>query len=178
MKTSFTLFPLASYKNKYFGIAISIIGILFSIISSLGVKIAFIEELSNGNSNSFYLLILIFGLYIMAFSKEKLEDERVKKIRSKALTVAMGVQLATLFAFVFTSITVDPEIVLDVSATITLLLITLIVYHLIFHISLFFDPSWVYTDESAIENIKKHKKFFIIYLIVLIITLTLPFFFK
>lgn len=173
MKSTFTLFPLASYKSKQIAIGISIIGIVLSIFSSLGVGIAYIDQLSNGHSSSFYLLVLIFGLYMMAFSKEKFEDERVKQIRSKALSVSMGVQLAALFAFVFTSITVDPTLSLDIFSMIFLLLFALGIYHLVFHISLYFDPSWVYTDESAMDNIKKNKRFFIIYTLVALGTVIL-----
>lgn len=112
----------------------------------------------------------------MAFSKEKIEDERVQKIRSSALRVSLGTLLGGMIAFLFTTFISNSELSITNDSLIVFILFALGVYHLFFHISLYFDPKWAYGDNSAMENIRKNKAFFIVYTLVTVIAIGLAIF--
>lgn len=110
-------------------------------------------------------MLTIIGLFIIAFSQEKVDDDRVKIIRGKALQVGFGILLAILFGLVLISI-FNTSFSLNEANDLSLIaIIVLIIYLLLFNIGLYYDSKWIYNNETVVSNIYKNKILFIGYIL-------------
>ena len=95
-------FPLLSNKFKVVGLSItSAAGTLLILQKATGNSLfqSFPEQQSQ-----FLFLLISFGLYIIAFSKETVDDDRIRIIRSKSVQAGFMLVLSTMIAFSLVSI--------------------------------------------------------------------------
>ncbi|MBN9482671.1 MAG: hypothetical protein BGO70_07340 [Bacteroidetes bacterium 43-93] len=154
---------LASYKNKIAGLVILSIGLLVTIVEKLH-PFTVVAKWNADTHLAACIWIIVFGMYMTAFSREKFEDERVKKIRARALQTTMMLLTGTTLAFSLTVITQNLGD-LDVMILLMMPAIYLAIYLAMFHIGLYFDEMWDYDEKPVgiIENFKKNKKSIIIF---------------
>ena len=123
--------------------------------------------------NVLFVLVVV-GMYLTAFSKEKNDDERVQVIRAKALQMAFMIMAGSMLAMAFTGATTADDSLPAGSIFITSLVAFGVgIYLIVFHVGLYFDPPWAYNNDTVIPNIKKNKTFFIFYTIAIVIFMTL-----
>lgn|GEM_PF-974842 len=175
-----TLFPLSSYRNKIYGLVVTIVSLLLSFVISVHGALPLIKTDANNQFNLF-LGVAVFGLFVIAWSKEKIEDERVGLIRAKAMQLGFGITVGPLISISLCSSLVaikGKEVMTFYGSDILLFpAFGLIIYLVVFYVGLLFDPSWVYNNDTVVVNIKKNKQFFIIYSICAIILFVLIFLF-
>lgn len=165
-----TLFAMHSFRFKIVGAIISILGIIFMILSDKIEGFRIVENVDNLRHFQFFFLLAVLGLFLIAFSKEKFEDERVKEVRGKAFQAPFSIIIVVIISFSFTNL-ISSKLEIETSDLSLLAAISLIVYHIYFHLAVYFDPSFVYNDASVLENVKKNKRFFLIYLLLIIIVI-------
>jgi hypothetical protein len=170
-----TLFPMASYPNKILGLVITTVGIISLAVFAIHGPIEYISHPAGGRQFNLFLTILLFGMYLTAFSKEKNDDERVQAIRAKALQMAFGLLTGTMAAFSMASSLANVPMDADINVISCVAIFGLAIYLAVFHIGLYFDPAWTYNDDTVLVNIRKNKKFFVIYFSILIILAILVF---
>ncbi|HSI91055.1 MAG TPA: hypothetical protein VK927_08060 [Adhaeribacter sp.] len=169
----FTLFPLQGYWGKFAGLSISTIAIILLLIYEFLGQEYLPVIIQEGKQVSTLLWLFCLGLFILTFSKEKIDDERVQKIRYTALRAMAFFCFIGLFS-VFSPLSIDSEGIAneDIVPLILLLLVfPLVGYQIIFNLGLYLNPAWAYNDLGAEENIRKNPKFFHIYAIVITIIL-------
>lgn len=152
---------MAKYSFKIIG---AILALIFT-----GLYFFFnLCELDSYYANSdLFLWIATMSVYIIAFSKEKLDDERVAKFRNNAMRIAFGFCLSLLLSISFVVINTKFNVVIK-EHFLLIILISLVVYLTVFYVSLF---NYIDGDNNFTlsENIKRNKRFYFYYTIVLII---------
>ncbi|MBI9034804.1 MAG: hypothetical protein JEZ03_10080 [Bacteroidales bacterium] len=161
-----TFSPLHSYKMKYAGISISALSLLLLLINTLFNNLSIFNTLSITEHQELFFWTFVFGLFTIVFSKEKIDDDRVRKIRSRALQVSYGFLTAILLVICLNSFYMEAFEAIKKIYILSLVATSLIIYLIIFNLGLFFDSSIIYSENSAGENIRKNKIFFLIYLVV------------
>lgn len=163
------------YRTKVIGMIASGAGVVLSVVQKL-THFTFSRKLTDEKSFFLCLFVVVTGLYLMAFSREKFEDERVKRIRAGAVQLIFMLMTATLLAFSLTGI-IHEEVVMPGNLLLCALGFYFLLYNIIFFIGLRYDKLWEYNaDEIGIlENLKKNKKIIIIVQIVCAILLYLVF---
>lgn len=149
------------YRWKIAGMVIAGIGFLALIIQKLTHFTVF-QKFNSDQHFNVLLWITLIGLLQIMVSKEKIEDERVQQIRTKALMFALFLVVASALAFAMTVTlmpTNDPEMANGVSFTPAEVIeagralmfypaIGIVFYLLMFHIGLYFDNTWDYDNKS------------------------------
>lgn len=156
-----------SFAHKVAGGIITLISMAILVVLHYFPQVHLIKKLSAEKEFEAFILAALFGLFIMCFSKEKVDDERVKQIRAKALQIAFGMVICVCLAIQLPAIFKDlpmegNEVLLIISA------FGLVIYHIFFHIGLYFDSNWTYNDDTVSANIRKNKIFFIFYALLVI----------
>ncbi len=174
---SLSIFPMSSYKNKVYGLVITLVALVALLAISHG-PLPFIQASADEQFNLFFAVVT-FGLYMIAWSKEKNDDERVQKIRAKAMQVGLGVMITSILAFIFCIdvLAIKKHEVTTLGGTELALMLDfgLGTYLTVFYIGLFFDPAWVYNDDTVMVNIKKNKQFFVVYFLAVVVLFVLIF---
>jgi hypothetical protein len=99
------------------------------------------SNFNNGEIIQELTLLTALGLYFVAFSKEKVDDDRVKAIRGKALQGGFGVLVAMMISLSFIAI-IKPSFLFSGANELSVIaLVGLISYLLIFDTGLYFDNS-------------------------------------
>lgn len=144
------------YRGKVAGMIIGAVGALLVIIQKLAPFNVF-RSLEMEQHYYLSLLLTISGLFLIAFSMEKHEDERVKKIRAGAMLLVTGLLIGLLLALSFTGIVIGdfdlaPELLMGIAG------FYLVFYLVVFHTGLYTDILWQYdADEIPIgENIRRN----------------------
>ena len=159
---NFTLFPLQSYRTKLAGITITVISLILIGIEKMSGIIAG-DKLKTQKFIQIATLLIIIGLFLVIFSKEKIDDDRVKKVRLKSLQLGFATTLAIIISLIFVSI-VHPAFSFGVIHDLSMIsLISLIVYLLFFNIGLYFDLNELYNDDTSLANVNKNRLFFLVY---------------
>ena len=170
----FTLFPLQGYWGKWAG-GITAFSALVTGALVIGMKMTFLNDLIDPNLQEIWLTWLFaLGLFILSFSKEKIDDERVQRIRYVALRGASMMGFMTTL-FVFSPIiwqagpdgTFQPDLEMPLSvlpfAILQCLTIPLLTFQIIFNLGLYQDGNWAYNDLGAEENLRKNPWLFVIF---------------
>lgn len=166
----FTLFPLQGYWGKFAGLAISTLALILIGIYKLTGPEFLNAVLPAGKQLGTLLWLFAMGLYFISFSKEKVDDERVQKIRYTALRGTGLIVFGMLFIS-FSPMALNAKGISEVAITdpifliFTALVLPLLAYQVIFNIGLHLNPAWAFNDLGVEENIKKNRKFFLIYII-------------
>ncbi|MFI5205854.1 MAG: hypothetical protein ACHQVK_02845, partial [Candidatus Paceibacterales bacterium] len=160
-----TLAPMSSHQTKIAGIIITPIALILLLIVKLHGPFMFLSKPAPDRQFSILFAATVFGMYMIAFSKEKNDDERVHMIRAKALQMAFMILMVSLIAMAMAAATGKDDALPGSIFLSSLAALGLGVYLIVFHIGLYFDPAWAYNDDTVIPNIKKNKTFFILYTI-------------
>lgn len=158
----FTPFPMYGYNGKYWGYAITIISLLLYVVKSIFQNFAAIFDAENTVVNEVLLWSIGFGLYTIAFSKEKNDDERVRLIRYQSLRIAMGTMLSFIFAIgitnTFSPMNFENNVFFQMYSS---FMMGVVWYLFNFYRGLLFDADFVYSDNTVKVNLIKNKKYFI-----------------
>jgi len=170
-----TLFPMQSYKGKTVGVAISVLSMILMILASKLDNFILIKSFDNSQHFQLFFGLTVLGLYLIAYSKEKIDDERVQKIRSKSLQISFGILISILLVINFVGI-ISPSFSINAGTHLFLIAaIGLLIYLFFFYVALYFDPTWTYNDDTVLANVKKNKLFFLLYTLVIIVLVVLQF---
>ncbi|KAA9325019.1 hypothetical protein [Adhaeribacter soli] len=173
----FTLFPLQGYWGKFVGLAISIVSLLLLLIYTLAGPTFLLKVFSPEKQLVSLLWLFSIGLFMLSFSKEKIDDERVQLVRYTALRGMVLMCFIGLFSS-FSPLMIDDlgMSLMAKGSTLALVLMVivapLLTYQVIFNIGLHLNTDWVYNDLSAEDNLKKNPKFFLFYIIFITLLLT------
>ena len=146
------IMPLYPYFLKYVGIIVALTGIVLWIL--LGAD---------------YQLMLYLGLLIMIFSREKNEDDQVRKIRTEVFKTIFGYYFSLLIALHLVEL-LSSGFVLEMPPMFIIGL-PLALYLLVFYLLLVFN--FGKSEASTPGNEKRSSLYYIIFLIVLLVVLTL-----
>jgi hypothetical protein len=166
----FTIFPLQGYWGKFAGLTISFTALLLLTGTTFWGPIFLSKILAPGKQLISLLWLFSLGLFVLSFSKEKIDDERVQLIRYTALRGMASISFIGLFS-AFSPLVVDDmgTSLMAKNSTLALVLMVivapLLTFQVIFNFGLYLNPSWTYNDLSVGENFKKNPKFFLIYAI-------------
>lgn len=168
------IFLMNNHKWKIGGMVISTVGVLAMVFEKFSAFIVF----KNLNITQHYLIfewIMLLGLMIVIYSKEKHDDERVKMIRLKSFQISFLIIVGLMMNLGGISIvssrglgSINPETLLLISS------MGIILYLLTFHIGLYLDFLWEYTDVGFWENARnvgKNKWGIIAYFLISSITI-------
>jgi hypothetical protein len=160
MRKSFTAYPLQGYWGKILGIFLSILFLILFLIL-FNYEIVLLSKYSNQLHYEFCYLMFMFGLFMIAFSKEKIEDERIKLIRGKSYQVGFMLLISASLANTFVEVySIDDTKSLDFVSrltnyiNVTLALLISIGY---FYYSKWRDSDSTYSDGGPIDNFKYIK---------------------
>lgn len=164
----FTLFPLNSYKAKIVGIILSIFSVILMVLEKINQFIV-LKNLDPSQHLQLLFLLLLAGLFIIAFSKEKIDDDRINLIRGKAFQIGFGMILAISISFSVVCV-LSPTMAFNTAHALPLIiLISLSIYLIVFNVGIYLDLQSMYNNGSALLNIKKNKAFFLVYLLFLVL---------
>ena len=153
MKT-FTPFPLANYWTKVLGL------VLFSLAALLGLLLYIVPATTTLLSYPFDQQveavgwILGLGMFFIAISKEKLDDERVAQIRAASYRITFSILSLSVFFWgarnirELGSITFDPLL---------LFISYLGTYLLVFYLGILRDPKEYYGAQDGAQNWKNDR---------------------
>lgn len=163
------------YRTKVAGMITAGTGVVLTAVQKL-THFTVLKKLDVTQHSYLCMWVAVAGLYLMAFSREKYEDERVKKIRSGSVQIVIMLMMGMLLAISLTGIIskdldFPPEVLMIIAA------FYLIFYLIVFHIGLYYDKMWNYdADEVGIkENIKKNSWVNILFAILAVIILNILF---
>ncbi|MCD6010174.1 MAG: hypothetical protein K0Q79_36 [Flavipsychrobacter sp.] len=160
-----TLAPMSSYQTKIAGLIITLVALILLLVVKLHGPFMSLSKPAPDRQFNLLFAATVFGMYMTAFSKEKNDDERVRAIRAKSLQIAFMILMTTIIAIALNSMTSKEEFQGDSTALCAISAFGLGIYLIMFHIGLYFDPTWNYNDDTVFANIRKNKTFFVIYTI-------------
>lgn len=167
--SQFTFFPMQGYWGKVFGVISSML-LMFLLLITSYFEIQFLKDVDLERQSNIIFWLIIFGLYMIVMSKEKIEDDRVKAIRYKSLQFGYGMLLAPSLAINLGGFLMGTSSITTQSMSFYIP-ISLVLYLVHFHYGLYFDPSSNYNDNGPLDNVVKNKKFFLIYTLLIVIPL-------
>lgn len=140
--------PLYNYYFKFLGLVLTIACIILLLLNVLNERTLLIGA--------------TIGLQIFAFSKERIEDERVQRVRAVSLR-AFAIFITSLFiALGITNIIFDATLAV---------FIALLFYIIFFNISLWKDGNNVYSESGVVRNMKYSPLIPILYIITILLWL-------
>ncbi|MFC5272115.1 hypothetical protein [Adhaeribacter terreus] len=175
MSTTVSPFPMNNFFFKSAGAIITLAGFLLFCWLKFTGQVLPVEAFNYDSQVQGSLWIFALGLFLMAFSKEKIDDERVQQIR--AVAMRLGFQLLATMLIIINMSGIKKGI-FEVPFTLELLIGCLLAYLLFFHASLYFNLNLSSADNSVSENMRIQPKFYLIFVVVQIIGLALLFFFR
>lgn len=168
------MWVMYDYRGKIAGVIVSVVG-LAGIFSERLFHWVMLKKFTWQQHLALWQWVTLFGLFIIAYSKEKYDDDRAKAIRLKALQIAFMLQQSVTLAMGLTgSIAREP---MDGPILFIIGAFGIITYLLLFHVGLYFDVLWDFDDSSRsrniFKNIGKNKWSFLVYLLICAVTLLL-----
>lgn len=145
------------YKWKKTGVVVASIGLLAMIVERLKPIVLF-EKLTPLQHYNFYEWLMLAGLFLIVFCKEKYDDDRAKAIRAKSFQISFTLIMGLLLGFSLNTIFIKELEIIDSSVLLTFIAFALMAYLLIFNLGLHFDFLWGYEDKGVMYNIKNIKK--------------------
>ncbi len=136
---------LADQKFRVLGLAITIISIVLHIILQL-----FDYEYEVGWYDRIFIInhfIIVFGLFIIMYSKETLDDERVQRIRY--ILLRMNYALTVIGIMVYMIITSLDRVEFSIYVILYIIEVVLIFYQILFRYCLARDPGWIFKERTA-----------------------------
>ncbi len=166
------------HKWKTYGMIISAIGLLGMVAERL-MPFVLLKKLTIKQHYAMFEWVMLAGLFLIIYCKEKYDDERAKAIRLRAFQISFAMLQAVLLGVALTlsvATTPDPE-PLDGSILFMFGAMGILLYLMVFYVGLYFDFLWEYEDKVAgWQNIKamgKNKWGILVWLLISIILLVL-----
>jgi len=163
MMNNFTPFPLASYWSKKAGAILVLIALLFLLLVTLFKGMQTLIPLDQRHLLEIGGWALAFGLVGIVTSKERIDDERVQKIRASAYRMSFTLIFIVLATFGGSNMVEPGKISIDPLAAILFIALT---YDIIFYIGLYSGSGLYYADDDALENFRKNRRFVTIYVLI------------
>jgi TRAP-type C4-dicarboxylate transport system permease small subunit len=135
---------LADHKFRVLGLAISILAIVL-----LGILHILNFEYEPGWHDRIFIInhfIIVFGLYMLMFSKEILDDERVQRIGYTLIKMSYALTMTGIL--VYMSITTLDKVELSIYVILYIIEAVLILYQLLFRYCLARDPLWIFKETT------------------------------
>ena len=152
---------LADHKFRILGLAISVLAIvLLSILHILNF------EYEAGWYDRIFIInhfIIVFGLYMLMYSKEIHDDERVQRIRYTL--IKMSYALTVIGILVYMSITTLDRVTLSIYVILYIIEAALILYQIMFRYCLARDPWWIFKETTRSKFGFYYLTFSLIFLI-------------
>jgi hypothetical protein len=157
-----TIFPMSGHWAKYLGGGIAFVALALVMVSLLLGEHLLQGFISPARQVPVLLWILGMALFIISFSKERVEDERVMRIRYTALR-GLGMIFCVCVLSAFSPLVIESDGTAAIGSEsasqliMLLMIVPLSIYQIIFHIGLRLDPQWAYNDGSARDNFRTYK---------------------
>lgn len=151
------LTAMYEYHSKKWSILLSAIG-LAGMIGERTKGFILFKKLNADQHYAMFEWLMLGGLFILIFCKEKYDDDRTKAIRLRSFHIAFLIQQSTLLSMALTGSLAQNMEQLPYNMLFMFSAIGIILYLLIFHIGLYFDFLWEYDDKSVWENLKSINK--------------------
>lgn len=147
---------MQGYWGKLFGIYISILALLFLLIFIFTDLLLF-KTLDKTTYILCSIWLFSLGQFSMMMSKERVEDERVKKIRAKSMQMFIMALLTPMMTMGFFA-TIDSDFGGGLGNNLAFISLSLFLYNIYFNYSLKFDPQWNYNEGGSVDNFKTDKR--------------------
>ncbi len=152
----FNLGRMSGYGSKVAGMVVAAIGTVTLLVNNY-VHLQLIPGFDAGQHGLLYWWVILMGLYMMAFSKERNDDERVQAVRGFAMRVAFTMSMASMLSIAITAwVAVDMQF--DASSLLIIPTFCLLMYHIIFHLGIYFDGVFKYSNHPDIALPKPNKQ--------------------
>jgi hypothetical protein len=149
------LTTMYDHRGKIWGIIISAIG-LIAMVTERFTKFIVFQKYNSSQHYGIFEWIMLFGLALVMYSKEKHEDERTKAVRLKSFQIAFMIMLGVVLGIALTK-TLHP-LPIHTEELFFQGAIGIIFYLIFFHVGLYFDFLWEYDDKGLWENWKNIDK--------------------
>lgn len=135
---------LANHKFRILGLVISGIAILLFIV----LKILNFEYEESWHDRIFILnhFIIIMGFFMIVYSKEVFDDDRVQKIRYGMLKWSYALTISVILAYV--GVTTLDRFQFSAYVILYIIEIVLILYLVLFRVLLLKNPEWVFKQKT------------------------------
>lgn len=142
----FTPFPYLNYYYKYLGLIIAIIGTLLMIFP--------------GDYGKFSGWLLLFGLFIVAYSKDNKDNqELIKNYRHNSFRITFAITFTLIIITTFRNIVADYSNELNI---VIFGIIYLLLYNAIYYMHFILGIKNMATDQDLSENYKRNKTLYLI----------------
>ena len=155
------------YKTKVAGLIIAGAGVAVWVIHRFN-SLNLVPDMTHEQHGYLIWWIVLFGLYMAAFSKEKNDDERVKAIRAKSMLVCFNLSMAVLMSMSMV-LFLEDHMVFQAADIIILPTFCIVFYLLMFHIGLYFDSAWDFKEDTQQLTLGKGRSG-MLYLVIILFT--------
>jgi len=160
------------YRGKIAGVMITAVSAILLTIQRF-THFVVLQKYTALQHYYFILFFVLFGLYMMANSREKMDDERVKLIRAKAFQTAFNLTVTILLAVGVSSV-ISSAANIDGKDLMFIGSFALVIYLGLFHAGLYFDNTWEYEeDKSWIEAVRKNWIYKIAVTVIFVVVIVL-----
>lgn len=162
-----------SYKMKLFGTAMAVASALLLAFHYFITPLSLVNSMNEDQHGFLFWWFTLYGLFIMAFSREKHEDERTVAVRAKSMRMALMIALGTPLAISVVT-WIEEQYTFGGGDLIIVPTFCLVLYHVLFNIGLHFDHLWDYGEDNVpATKVKKTSWHYLIYISLIAILLGL-----
>lgn len=141
-------------KWKKWAIAFSAIGLVAMVVERIR-PFTIVKKLNVVQHYDIFQWIMLGGLFILIFCKEKYDDERAKAIRLKSFQISFMLTHSMLLSMGLAGTLSNDVSGMGTSSFLFIFsAIGIMSYLLIFYVGLYFDFIWEYDDKGLWENLK------------------------
>jgi len=135
---------LADHKFRIYGLLIAVVAVILLVTLHM-LNYQYEEE---WRDRIFIInhFIIVFGLYMIMFSKEIHDDERVQRIRYNLLKVNYTLTICGILAYI--AITTLDRVTLSIYIVFYIIETALIIYQLLFRYCLARNPDWIFKETT------------------------------
>ena len=132
------------YQQSYqrLGLIISLTGMVIFII----LLLLDFNYMENWEQKIFIMnhYIIILGLIILTYSREKVEDERTQNFRHRLLRISYLLNIVGIIGYA--AISILDRVEFNISVIFYIIETALILYQVLFRVSLRTNPSWIFRE--------------------------------
>ena len=147
------LTTMYDHRGKILGFIISAIGLCAMVVERVS-QLTFIRDWNVKQHYYLFFWVTLLGLVLIAYSREKEDDERAQSIRLKAVQFSFIFLLAILMSLGLTAeLNGAEKVPLEGSLLLFLAGMALLTYLFLFHIGLYRDDAWEYENKGLWYNL-------------------------
>lgn len=152
---------LADHKFRIYGLLISVVAVILLVALHM-LNYQYEEE---WHDRIFIInhFIIVFGLYMIMFSKEIHDDERVQRIRYGLLKVSYTLTLCGILCYM--SVTILDNVEFSIYIVFYIIEVVLILYQLLFRYCLASNPDWIFKESTRSKYAVYYVFFSLLFLI-------------